>query len=722
MPRVHRRPMARSARRLANARGPPEGPGDTTPCPPPRDANEDSLRSSWLVGVTLPRVPVGRPPRAEALLQRATTIAKSPRWHRVAADMASYRLDLRAALEHWQAVLRSEPLAVDAHEAFARLLAQMQGRAAALDHFTNVCARFPHQYRLRQLWLGWMGRVDEGLDEVEIAARLEPRGPMNFNLRGNLLENAHRPAEAQEQFRASLRLDVDQPWTIAALLCCCPDATAQRREVEFLRTEIRSQVLVGQSLLELQKVASTLVPAEELLADLESARTLRPELWEAWSACIQQLLVLRRLDAALDLAAAAVDRFPLLANAFRNLAAVHRARGDRKGERAALEQAVQLEPGSSESVMTLAESWEREGDRARAKELLQRLVAAAPLDAAAHAFVAQGFWKLGDKDLAIERLEHALRVNQESSLGWAQLGEWVGASKVAEFARHLTREKSWSCGGWLALAKFSPVLDERLDALAHAETCQPLHIEVHDLRALVLAEAGRFTEAFAACAPDVFGAERPIELRAREASIHAYQGDRDKAIAAMLEVVGSDPSFLWAIRCLIDWYREAGDATRLLEMAALGCNQDPTSAYLQGCVAEGRLLERNSAGAKAGLAARNGAEPSIPVGRPGPARSVPRGWRASGGFRGAGGGRKAPLQPRSPGPRRAAGASPRRPQRGREASLRHLHGRFGGGHAAATRGRGSCLRRGTLGEPAARRPGKGARATIAGCCRRRRLG
>jgi len=580
---------------------------------------------------------VGRLERAEALLQRAATIAKSPRWHRVAADMASYRLDLRAALEHWQAVLRSEPLAVDAHEAFARLLAQMQGRAAALDHFTNVCARFPHHYRLRQLWLGWlreddptrayevarmlcdfhpddawarrelaislgrMGRVDEGLDEVEIAARLEPRGPMNFNLRGNLLENAHRPAEAQEQFRASLRLDVDQPWTIAALLRCCPDATAQRREVEFLRTEIRSQVLVGQSLLELQKVASTLVPAEELLADLESARTLRPELWEAWSACIQQLLVLRRLDAALDLAAAAVDRFPLLANAFRNLAAVHRARGDRKGERAALEQAVQLEPGSSESVMTLAESWEREGDRARAKELLQRLVAAAPLDAAAHAFVAQGFWKLGDKDLAIERLEHALRVNQESSLGWAQLGEWVGASKVAEFARHLTREKSWSCGGWLALAKFSPVLDERLDALAHAETCQPLHIEVHDLRALVLAEAGRFTEAFAACAPDVFGAERPIELRAREASIHAYQGDRDKAIAAMLEVVASDPSFLWAIRCLIDWYREAGEATRLLEMAALGCNQDPTSAYLQGCVAEGKLLERNSAGAKLAL-------------------------------------------------------------------------------------------------------------------------
>jgi tetratricopeptide (TPR) repeat protein len=580
---------------------------------------------------------VGGIDRAQALLTAAAPVAKESAWHRAAAVIETHRPDQRAALDHWRAVERSEPLATDAHEAIAVLSAQLGTPQAALEHFAGVCARFPHHYRLRQLWLGWLrnadpakatevarglcndhpddswarrelaislhraGRKEETLEELRIAERLEPRSPTLFAVRGQILENAHAVEEAREQYRQSLRLDVDQAWTLGALLGCCQGRSSRRAEIDFLRGEVLRQAFVGGAPLELQREGRDLVPHPELLSDLTAVRKAHPQQWESWSACIRQLLAMDRLSEALALATEAVQRFPLLAAAFIDLAAVHAARKDDAAHRQALDQARKIQPGWFEPIKQLVDAYTREGDFAAAKALLERAVEAAPLSPVAHGYLSWVLWELGEKDPAVERLKRGLRLDPDYEWARGRLGEWLGPVKACEICREFAREQPWRTGAWLGVAAFAPTLDERLEALQQAENREPRRIEIHDQRAVLLAQAGRFDQAMAACAPPAFAQAQPVALRGRLAWILALRGDRRAAIARMRELVASEPGYAWGINCLIDWFREEEDAAGLLEAATLGCEKDPSNAYMHASLGEARLRHGHRASAKAAL-------------------------------------------------------------------------------------------------------------------------
>jgi hypothetical protein len=89
---------------------------------------------------------------------------------------------------------------------------------------------------------------------------------------------------------------------------------------------------------------------------------------------------------------------------------------------------------------------------------------------------------------------------------WAELRDWarqLGKPEVAgEFARDLTRRRGGEPRSWLMLAR---ILDrpedqeERLAALERALTLNPHLEEAYDLKADLLAWAGRFDAAEAAC-------------------------------------------------------------------------------------------------------------------------------------------------------------------------------------------------------------------------------
>src|SRR5262249_28421109 len=159
--------------------------------------------------------------------------------------------------QHWEQLLASDPLALDAHRSLVQLLAGSLGRPAALEHLRQACDRFPHHFELARLWNEWLrdedpagrevvvrrllashplsawghrelavhlarqGRCDESLTVLEEAARLEPTAAALHSVRGFVLVRAGRSAEAKDAYRQALTLDIDFDGPLNAWLRLC---------------------------------------------------------------------------------------------------------------------------------------------------------------------------------------------------------------------------------------------------------------------------------------------------------------------------------------------------------------------------------------------------------------------------------------------------------------------------------------------------------------------
>src|SRR4029077_14097097 len=106
---------------------------------------------------------------ATARLNTAKGLCRRGDWMRTAAQLASMRGDLSAALDLWLEVLLAEPCAPDANRAVAKLLAETDRRSAALEHLARACEQFPHNYLFIHLRSEW--RRDSGPAATEPAVR-----------------------------------------------------------------------------------------------------------------------------------------------------------------------------------------------------------------------------------------------------------------------------------------------------------------------------------------------------------------------------------------------------------------------------------------------------------------------------------------------------------------------------------------------------------------------
>src|SRR5204862_469299 len=79
----------------------------------------------------------------------------------------------------------------------------------------------------------------------------------------------------------------------------------------------------------------------------------------------------------------------------------------------------------------------------------------------------------------------------------------------------------------------------------------------YDPKVELLAQAGRFDAAAAACRPAALDPP-PVTLRGRAAWVEARRGNRSKAVALMKQVVADDPGYLWGWRNLAQWYDAEG--------------------------------------------------------------------------------------------------------------------------------------------------------------------
>ena len=612
-------------------------------------ALEDELRSHpqhgqlWLSAADA-HARHGNFERAEECLAAAEKQVHRATFLRVKAELARYRTDLKTAIALWREALQMEPLSIAAHRSLVRVLAESEGREAALIYLQEFCGRFPHHYQMHQLWCEWArgagpesgeevtrklvqahpadawarrqlalvlsdaAKFEAALVEAEEGLRLAPQLALGPGTRAHVLLWLGRTAEAQEDFRQAIRLSVDFSPAVHGLVNSCSNLSERKEALTFIEQELIRQVVFGEGLRAYRDAARLNLEPEALVASLRAAFKERPDLSSAWSVMVHQLAEMLQLDEALALAKEAADKFPLQEPAWFDLALVCRLRLDAKGERDALEQALRISPTSSDAARMLANLNERLGEISRAKDMLEEACAREPLNAYNQGSLAANLWQQGNRAAAIAMIQHALKVQPGYDWGWQTLASWAAATKQPKLAEDLARimvlQRPGEISAMLVLARLLVTTRRRGEALQLVKQslqCFPFNVTAHVLHAEILEALGRTAEADQACEPGVFGQRPPASLRSCRARLEAQRGNLASAIERMREVLQENPGYSGGWQNLADWLWQKNQPDESLSAISNVGKLDPLNPVPLGYRASMKLQKDDIDGAKADL-------------------------------------------------------------------------------------------------------------------------
>ena len=577
-------------------------------------------------------------------LERAQGFCRRATWLRTAARLANARNDRVIALAHWRELVGFEPTACDAHRQIALLLAETEGREAALKHLRQVSEQFPYNFALGQLRLEWLR--DEDAKEWERAARellaihpsdawvkrelalalgrqsrwtealiatdeavlMEPGNTVSFSVRGTLRRDAGQHDAAVMDFRKAIELSVDNAGAIDFLLPLLSTLDEKREALRFIQHELERQVVFGESLLVFRERARGLFSAEELTKCLQAALDARPDLWHAWSAMINHAVERRDLETAEGLAREATERFPLLPRLWLDRARVLRALSNSTGERAALEQALAVNPDWSIAARQLASAHARSGDFERARNVMERACARNPLDAENHAELAKALWSLQRREEATRELKAGIELNPGFEWFWTLLAEWARELNQSDLSLQIAQELTARRGGearsWIILARMTHGREELNKVLATLDCAlerSPRSAWAYDVRAEILAFAGQKEAALKACYGKVWDGHPPLELQSRAAWIEARFGHMDVAITQMQKLLKDHPDYYAGWKTLADWLWGAGHENAALAATDHMAELTPFDPIPLGYRAAMKIRKRDRDGAKADL-------------------------------------------------------------------------------------------------------------------------
>ncbi len=596
------------------------------------------------------RANYNEPKKGLQLLEVAKEIATRSSWCRSSARIAQVTCDLNQARRCWEEILGIDPLATDAHRNLARLIADLESRAAAIHWLEDLASRHPTFYPLQQLLIDWLrgeqpneaateelpaepiirrlieqcpddawahrelalhlvnqGLNDEAFAELEIARQLEPDNPSNFYTLGHLCTKTDRVAEARTAYEDAIQQSVDNEVAIAELVNLAGEEDRENT-LQDIAHEFTQQANFGDGLLAFRDQAVNVMEPDDLLRILQGLLDDHVDLWQCWSVAIQQLIICGRNEEAHELAKEAVVRFPLLARLWVDLAEVRRAMHEADGQIEALRQAVGVAPGWSFAARELAEALEEHHQSEEARVVLEQAVARAPLDPVNHGYLADNLWNAGESEEAFERLRIALRLDPGYDWAWRALGDWAERMEAPERALKTAREVAQLRPGdpraWLALVRMLQGREhneEALEALNKAIALNPRAIEAHDLKAERLADMGRFDEAKEAALPEIFEADPPMVLQGRAAWVEARRGRFDVACREMQALVTLEPHYYWGWQQLAEWYNETGKSEQYLEAAEKLVDLRPDSPVALAMRGEAKLRTGDREGGKADL-------------------------------------------------------------------------------------------------------------------------
>ncbi|MGC3966199.1 MAG: hypothetical protein QM775_02140 [Pirellulales bacterium] len=173
--------------------------------------------------------------------------------------------------------------------------------------------------------------------------------------------------------------------------------------------------------------------------------------------------------------------------------------------------------------------------------------------------------------------------------------------RVVEAARKLVERNPTHARSWLVLARVlegDDLLDERLAALSKAAELNPLGTEPHVQRSKLLAQAGRFDEAIAACRPKTFGAtcrrRSSCKRRASSTSREIARRPRNSCAGALAE----NPDYWAGWSQLAQWFEEdESRAKDYLEAAERMIDLAPSDAWSWRHAGDAHRINKDENGA-----------------------------------------------------------------------------------------------------------------------------
>jgi predicted Zn-dependent protease len=628
--------------------------------PPPETPGPDSERGEALLFAAEMRTNYNEPEQGRKLLEEARALAPKATWERSAARQALVRVDLQEAKSYWEALLADDPLAIDVHRNLSRVIADLEGRSAAIAWACGLCERFPFHYPSNQLLIDWLrgevtpegetpaaeqvirhlidicpedawaqrelalhlanhNRAKEALEILETTKQLDPDNPSFLFTLGHALTRADKPDEAKEAYSDAIRRSVDHEVAILELMNLARGEEEREEALDFISEELQRQTHFSDGLLAFREQAvqaHDIIEPDDLLRLLQEIFDEHPDLWQAWSALLQQMVLCGRLEEARQLAKEGVERFPLLPRLWVDLAEICQAQEDDEGQIEALHQAIHVAPGWGYAARELADALENNKQMEEARIVLEQAVARTPLDPVNHGYLADNLWNSAEPADAIERLQLALRIDPGYEWAWRHLSIWTDSieepEKAAEVAREVCRLRPGDPRGWLALARIlhgPQTNEEAIHALDRAIALNPHGLEAYDLKAERLAEMGRYDEAKESATPKLFEQDSPTILQGRAAWVEARRGNLPLACREMQALVAIEPTYYWGWQQLAEWNNELGRQEDFLEAAEKLVELRPENPIALAMRGDARLQLDDREGGKSDLREAQQLEP-----------------------------------------------------------------------------------------------------------------
>ncbi|MBE2282053.1 MAG: C39 family peptidase [Prosthecobacter sp.] len=545
---------------------------------------------------------LGNAAEAEKLLERACGHSAPGQWLRAKAALKGRFTGHAAEMAVCREILDKEPLALDAHGAYARDLAAAEGAQAALQHVAGMAARFPHHHGIAKLHAQWLretapqqaverlreitarhpddawgqrelalllndlGRGAEALEHAQKAVEIARDHAISHAVVASVLAELGRNADAQESYHAAIHLDVNQPGCIAGLLLLQPGTDAKRRELRLVHEEMVRQVLTGATLHAYRTHAFGVLRQEELLGELRVIHAARPDLWETWSVLIEQLCDCGMTDEALRVAQQTTEKFVLLPGAWHDMAEVWNRAGKPEAALQCARHMVTLSPDWSTGWCLLARYLDEAQRHEEALETLRAACARLPQDSATRQQLSELLFRLQRREEAWDIAENAVQEDPGAAWAWSCLHSWAPVMqrlpRLIAIAEKLTCDRPDEARSWDTLARLLPYsrITELLAANERALQLNPRLVDAYDFRMETLARMGRMDDAERVLESTPWRSEEmPFPLQGRHAWLQAVRGDVAGAMRRMRVVLERHRDYQWGWDMYATWAEQRSD-------------------------------------------------------------------------------------------------------------------------------------------------------------------
>jgi cellulose synthase operon protein C len=556
---------------------------------------------------------------AERLIEKAVGQCSDRSVLRTRARLKSMNREQAQALDYWEQLLALDPLSLDTHRECAYLKAQLNGPAAAIEHYRQAAARYPDHFELHRNLARWlrssgkpeeneavllkmveidpseswtwlelalvhstMRQHDRAIQDARMAIDLEPRKAAAHGIMGDMLLAANDVEAARAEYITAIQLDVNYEYAHDRLMLLCTTAQEKRKAANLISAELSRQSNVGSGIESFVAIAEDVLDPHAIQYRLTEIIATRPGAHEAHLCLVDFYLGRDQRQEALEAAQEAVRRFPLIPDAWQRLAAVKNVMADPEGAREALGYALKISPKNADVARQLAGSYAMYGDYEKAIELTRQAVSWNSLDRRPVEYLAYLLNKTGRVPEAIEAVKRALEIDWKSTWSWGALSEWCAQEnrqdEASTFARKMAAERPDEYSVWLAVASvlYRPAdAEERLSALRRAlelnPRCEDAYCDLADL----LAELRRYDEALEAL--NVPAEMETSVIRMGRADVHYASGNLDLALAQVKQITEDDPNNVAARRYYTQLLSNSKEDDTYLASAQAFAEQDPSN-------------------------------------------------------------------------------------------------------------------------------------------------